>query len=409
MAVNQITKRSATLLRLCILLASLAATGANAEDKQKNTVSPETFKALNKARELSDTSRFQEAVSLLKAHLPKVAGNRYEAAMINQYLAYAYLEDHRNAQAMTALEAALQGADTLPADSVQNLRYNLAQVAMQTGKYEKAAAELDKWFPLEKNPSADAWYMRGLAYYKLSRFKQATAPLKKAIALSAHEDWYVLLLSIYLEQKQYRDAISVLNQLLSLYPSKREYWMNLVDAQLILKDYDKALATLILVHHRFDLEEKDLLRLAQLYMHQNIPYSAAKLLTQMFKTGRIGRSAANMELLANSWALAREHEKELEVLKQVAAMKNDGASYLRCAHIQLKLTRWKEAMAMLDKSLATGNLKNPEQAHLLMGIAAFNAGNAGRAVSAFTEAGKYRKTKGQAARWLQQVNAKKHG
>ena len=378
----------------------------NAERKKNYSVSQITYKVLTKSRKLSEGSQLQAAINVLNKHKVKTVKNLYETTLIYQHLAFIYLEQHLYKNAVYALEMTLKGSDTLPPKSAQDLRYNLAQVYMQTEQYKKALPILDQWFLLEKKPTADAWYLKGLAYYKLNRFSSAVLPLKKAIALSPHENWSVLLLSIYLEQKQYHQAISVLNRLLDLYPQKKQYWMHLTDVHLMLKDYTKALATLKLAYRSVSLGEKDILRLAQLYMHKNIPLSAAELLLANMKKKKIKNNAANLELLANSWSMAREHKKELKYLQQAASLKKDGRLYQRCGQILLQMERWNEAITMLKKALGKGHLKNPQQSYLLIGIAAYNASKLKTANWAFTQAGKYKKTKKQAERWLQQINQK---
>lgn len=390
---------------LTLIVFSLSLT-VKAEEKKQYTVSQSTYKALTKSRKLSDESRYAEALGILNKQLPKASKNHYESALIHQHRAYIYLEQHRYKQAVAALEVTLKYGDTLPPESIQNLRHNLAQVYMKTEQYSKALPVLERWFQQEKKPSADAWYLKSLVYYKLNKFAAAVTPLKNAIALSPHENWYVLLLSIYLEQKHYRKAITVLNPLVNLYPKKKQYWTHLMDIHLLLKDYRKALVTLKLAYHIVSLEEKGIVRLAQLYMHNDIPYSAADLILENMQKKRVKRNARNLELLANSWAMAREHEKELRYLKQAADLKNDSRLYKRCGQILLQMERWGEAIAMLKKALAKGQLKNPQQSYLLIGIAAYHAGKLKTANWAFTQAGKYKQTAKQAKRWLQQVNQK---
>ncbi|OQK16443.1 hypothetical protein AU255_00605 [Methyloprofundus sedimenti] len=378
----------------------------NAEKKKNYSVSPGTYKVLTTSRKLSDESRYSEAINILKKQLPTILQNQYETALIHQHLAYIYLEQKNYSKAVAELEATLKGSDTLPPDSIQSLRYNLAQVFMQTEQYGKALPIINQWFKQEKKPTADAYYLKGLAYYKLNQFSSAVAPLKKAIALSPHEDWSVLLLSIHLEQKHYRKAAVVLNHLLDLYPGKKKYWLHLTDVYLMLKDYAKALATLKLAYTSVSLEEKDILRLAQLYLHNAIPLTAAEVLSTNMQNKNIKSNAANLELLANSWAMAREHKKELKYLQQAATMKDDGRLYKRCGQILLQMERWNEAIVMLKKGLAKGDIKQPQQSYLLIGIAAYNANNFKTATWAFTQAGKYKKTKKTAENWLQQVNQK---
>lgn len=391
------------LLMGLILCLFIAAQGVFAGEK-KYAVSQKTYKVLEQARKLMDQGDYRNALAKLDALLPGLIDNHYETALAHQHRAYVYLEQGDYVHGLTALEKTLRHAETLPPDSVQNLRYNLAQAAAQTEHYAKSEKALDQWFAAEKKPSADAWYLRGLVQYKLQNLQPAADYLKRALALAHHENWTVLLLSIYLEQKQYRSATEVLQRLVNYYPDNKDYWMNLTDVYLMRSQYDSALATLQLAQHHITLGGKEILKLARLYLQQNIPFTAARLLADAMDEGRIKQSAANLELLANSWAAARKPELELRYLSRAARLKQDGALYQRCAQILLRMERWGEAVKMLDSALAKG-LKSPGRSYLLKGIAAYQAGQLKTAAHAFEQAERYKSTKNQAKQWLAQVMA----
>lgn len=394
-------------LRLTLVLMALLCALQNqaiAEDKKKYTVSQKTYKALEQVRKLMDRSGYRSALEKLDGLMPSVNGNRYETALVYQHRAYVYLEQGKYNAGLEALEKTLSYADTLPSDTVQNLRYNQAQSAAQTENYAKAEQALDLWFAQEKKPSADAWYLRGLVQYKRQKLGSAATYLERAVALSHHENWTLLLLSIYLEQKQYKSATGILQQLVNRHPDKREYWLNLADVYLMQEKFSDALSVLQLARHSITLQEKEILKLARLYLQKNIPYSAAKTLSDAMKDGRVAKSASNLELLANSWAAAREPELELRYLEQAANYKNDGALFQRCAQILLRMERWREAVAMLDNALAKG-LKSPGHSYLLKGIAAYQAGQLKTAANAFEHAGRYKSTKNQADQWMTQVKS----
>ncbi|MGR9054277.1 MAG: tetratricopeptide repeat protein [Gammaproteobacteria bacterium] len=372
--------------------------------EKKYTVSQKTYKVLEQSRTMMDQREYRGALAKLRELLPKVEDNRYEAALINQHMAFVYLEQGDYVKGVAALENTLANADTLPPDTVRNLRYNLAQAAAQTENFAKAEHALDLWFADAQKPSADAWYLRGLVQYKRHRLARAADYLKQALTLSHHENWTLLLLSIYLEQKQYDPASELLRKLVNYYPANKQYWMNLTDVYLMRQNYAKALATLQLARYSIKLDETELLKLVGLYLHNNIPYKAAVLMQQAISEGKVKSNAANLELLANSWAAAREPDKELHYLKQAANLKNDGNLYHRCAQILLRQEQWREAVAMFDAALAKG-IKSPGQSYLLKGIAAYQSGQMKIAANAFKQAGQYRKTKNQAKQWLSQVKA----
>ncbi len=386
-----------------LLLSCLFVSTLYAGDKQY-TVSQKTYKVLEKSRHLMDKAQYDLALTTLNKMLMKVSGNRYESALLQQHLSYVYLEQQNYPLALITLEKTLSYADTLPTSTVQSLRYNLAQTATQSEHYLKAENALNTWFSEEKKPpTADAWYLRGIVQYKQKKFISAATYIKNANAQQYHENWSVLLLSLYLELKKYPEATKVLQKLVSKYPNKKQYWLNLTDVYLMRQDYRHALSALQLAHLSTQLNEPEILKLASLYLHNNTPYSAAKLLHKSIHEKRITRNVANLTLLADSWAMSRKPEKELQILLQAAKLEKKGSLYLRCAQILLRLEKWRDALAMLDKAL-NKKVTQSGQVYFLKGIAAYQAEKMQTATKAFQQASRYKKTKHQAKQWLAQIN-----
>lgn len=394
------------LVAACLSAPVTSVLAEEKKDESKYAVSQATYEVLEKARKLMQQKSYSAALDALNGLLPKVADNTYETALVFEHQAYVYLDKQDYGKSVSVLEKTLQYADTLPPEAVHSLRYDLAQAAAQTEQWQKAVAVLDDWFAREQKPSAEAWYLRAMVNYQFKHLNQAADYLKQATARTYHENWTLFLLSIYLELKQYRDAGDLLRQLVDRYPDNKTYWMNLADVCLMRGDYAAALATLQLAQYRIKLDEDEILKLARLYLQNNIPFSAAKLLEQASKDGRVKANYANLKLLADSWSAARQPEKELHYLIRAAEMQKDGALQQRAAQILLQLERWPEALKMFDSALAKG-VQSPGQVYLLKGIAAYQAGLTDIAANAFERAGQYKNTQAQAQQWLAQVKAGK--
>lgn len=375
------------------------------ESKDQRTVSPRTYEVLTAARELMDKNQLTTAQQKLEALLPKVETEDYEKALVYQSLAYVFMAQENYPKARQALERSLKDAELLPEEVAQNLRYSLAQIYLRMEDYRQGVKTLQEWLQKAATPPAEAWYLVGFGYYKLERPKEALTYLQKAVEQSPREDWWVLMLSIHLEREDYSNAARVLRQLIQRFPQKQQYWLHLADVYLMEQSYQQALNTLQLAHNQLGLKEKDILRLVQLYLQREIPYSAARLLEQELQAGTIARNAHNLELLANSWLLARESEKALHFLEQAAALKGDGALFFRCGHIAVTAEQWKKAVRWFKQALSHKNLKNPEQAQLLLGIAYYQTGQPKQALQALDNASQYSKTRAQAQAWIGRIRA----
>ncbi len=379
---------------------------ASAEQKEETrTVSQVTYERLTEAKKRMEQGQYGEAARLLQALLPEVKDNDYETALTQQSLAYVYLDQKRYREAIGAMKAAL-ARQGLPREVSHALRYNLAQVYIQTDDYANGLAVLKQWLQDEKNPSPEVHFLAAVAHHHLKQDEPAITHIQKAIAKTPkpREDWHLFLLSLYFEHQRYQEAVPILTRLVTRYPRKTSYWRYLTDVYLHLKREHEALATLKCAYDAGVLEEADRVRLAQLYLHQKIPYSAARLLEQEMARGRISRAAAHLELLGNSWAMARDPKRAIESLKQAAAMRKHGDLYVNVAQLQMGLEHWEKAAKSLDQALEKGGLKAPEEAQFLLGVACYHHGDTSRAVSALKEAAKSPRYRTQARRWLDNID-----
>ncbi|MGH8579897.1 MAG: tetratricopeptide repeat protein [Gammaproteobacteria bacterium] len=375
----------------------------NAPENQQS-VSQATYESLAKARKLLDQQHYGEALGVLQELLPKVKDNAYEAAVTQQTLAYVHLARKDYPKAIVAIEAAL-AKESLPSEVCHSLYYNLAQVYIQTEDYGGGLKAFDQWFAKEKNPSADAYYLAAIAYHRLKQPDAAISALQRAIAKAGkpREDWDQFLLALYFESQRYAEAIPLLKKVLVAHPHNKDYWHYLTDVQLQLKRESEALATLKQAHRLVELSEADLIRLAQLNLRANIPFTAARLLEREMASGRIRKTTAHLELLGNSWAMAREPERAVTALEQAAAHSGKGTIHLEIAQMHLGMEHWAEAARSLEQALSRGGLNDPAYANLLLGFACYHQGDNARAASALKQAAKSKRHRTEAQRLLAQV------
>ncbi|MGH8614735.1 MAG: tetratricopeptide repeat protein [Gammaproteobacteria bacterium] len=395
-----------TLALLAMVSGPLAKEAEQESDapKEQQGVSQPAYESLTKARKLLDQQHYGEALGVLHELLPKVKDNAYEAALTQQALAYVHLARKDYPKAIGAIEAAL-AKESLPSEVCHSLYYNLAQVYIQTEDYGRGLKALDQWFAKEKDPPADAYYLAAIAHHRLKQPDAAIKALQRAIAKGGKpkEEWNQLLLALYFESQRYAEAIPVLKKLLVAHPHSKDYWHYLTDVQLQLKRESEALATLKQAHRLVELSEADLVRLAQLNLRANLPYSAARLLEREMANGRIGKTSANLELLGNSWAMARERERAVTALEQAAAVSGTGTIHLEIARMHLGMEHWAQAARSLEQALSRGGLKDPAYAKLLLGFACYHQGDNACAASALKQAAKSKRHRIQAQHLLGQV------
>lgn len=381
-----------------LLLSLLLLSGAWAG----GTLSERTYKKLTVIQELMGEGKYDEALRRLASLAPKVKRNQYEYATVMQTYGYAWSARNRYRKAIHAFEEALK-TEALP-DQVQlAMRYNLAQLYAAIPDWKAAARAYEQWLAGAEKPSAQSYAFGATIYSQLKQYKKAIPKIRKAIALSKkpRENWYQLLLAMYYRTKQYGRAVGVLETMVALWPDRKKYWKQLSGLYFTLKKNRKALATMALAYRRGFLEsERELMNLVNLYLLQNIPWKAARILEKEMEAGRVSRSGKHLQKLGEAWMAARETDEALEKLLAAAEVQKKGVLYLRLAQLYVDKEQWKQALRMADKALAAGDLKHPGDAWLLKGMALHELGRRQRAIVAFGKARKYKKNRRQASQWL---------
>ena len=94
------------------------------------------------------------------------------------------------------------------------------------------------------------------------------------------EDWWVLLNFAYFQEENYAKVRDIQKTLLETWPKKR-YWFSLAGAYTELGEDDNLIAAYDAAYTQGMLEkESEFVTMAQLYLQREVPYKAAKLLTE---------------------------------------------------------------------------------------------------------------------------------
>jgi tetratricopeptide (TPR) repeat protein len=333
--------------------------------------------------------------------------NPFERALVyrlHAHLAY-FGGDH--AAARENFEKVL-AEKILPIREDNRIRFNIAQLYASSQQWDEVIKALDRWARYVDEPDPFVHYLRAVAYYQLENFDAALAEAKRAVELSPEplESWLLILSALYTQKEQYANAVPVLEQLVSRFPSKKRYWIQLALIFGALENYPRALSLQELAYRQGLLtEDKELRRLARASLHQNLPYPAAQVLERALADGAITRDSEALELLANSWIAAREYERSLPPLRQAAELAKNGNLYVRLGQVYMQREAWEEAAEVLQQAIAKGDLKDPGNAQLLLGIAYYNDQRVDQARSSFARARQHDSTREAADRWISHLES----
>lgn len=388
----------AARLLFILLLPALAAAA---------TLDRHSYEVLQTVRQAMAAGKLHFADARLQKLLRGLGKNSYAFAVAQQTLGYLRSAQQRPGEAVAAFNAAL-AAGKLPPAVAQTLRYNIARLQAIQGKWRQAAKSYQSWLSREKAPSAQSYVFGAQIYSRLEQYDQAVAMARKAIALAKkpHEAWYQLLAALHYKRRDYKALARVLARMVELWPRQKDYWKQLASANYLLGHKGKALAVMALAYRQGFLQsESELLNLVNLYLQQNIPYKAARLMKREMAAGRIRSSAAHQQRLGELWMQARESRLALKTLLRAAKARRSGQLELRLARLLYDHERWSEVIAHTRRARLLGGLSSPGDAWLLEGMAQVELGRHKSARVAFIKAERYRQTAGQARQWLAWLDA----
>jgi len=393
-------------LLLPALLLPASAQLPAADDENKHPLSEQVYQSLSSAREMLDKEDYRQAENTLNGLLQQDI-NPYERALINQMLGYVYNATGKHDQSAAAFSKALAD-NLLPENVMHDLRYSIAQLLAQEGKYKEALDSLLHWFKTEKAPKAEAHLLAATIYYQLQEYRNLTAHMEQALRKTAkpEKSWYELLLAGYYQSGDFTHAAEVLERMMILYPDHRDYWLQLAGMYQNAGLPGRSLAVLELALRRGLLDEAGIMQMIRLRLHQHMPRQAAVLLEEQMDKGAIPRIRENIELLAESWLLAREYDRATASFTDLATLTNDTAVYYRLGYVYFTQEKWDAARKALETAVKGGAMKDKPDAWLLLGISAYHTNEITGATRAFNQALNHESTRQQAQWWLNKLEAK---
>jgi hypothetical protein len=332
--------------------------------------------------------------------------NDHERALTWQTYGYVQASQEQYAEAAASFEHSLEG-DGLPEAAQQDVRYNLAQLYVILKRYDDAIETFRVWFEAVEDPPASAHYLLAMTYVQKDEHATALPQARLAVAKAEEpkESWLQLLLSLLIRQEQFTEALPVASRLVARFP-KKTYWLQLSGLHSRLGQHREALGALEAAYEQGLLTSREeIVRLAQLYLFNQVPYRGAEVLDEALREERIPGDAETWELLANAWLQARERKRARPALEQAARLSGAGEIWMRLAQVQLDQEQWAEARESLAAALRKGGLKNPGQAQLLLGVASASEERWQEARAAFAAAQRHDATRQVATQWLASVDS----
>lgn len=390
-----------TIFLLCCNHSTFAKEESYLLDKNSHAVLSEAHKNIEVGKNTEALGKLGKLVSSDKI-------KDYDAAVVYQTMGFAEngLNNFENAAKYFIKALSL---NALPKEVTHDLYFSTAQLLIHIEKPKEGLKYLSKWFSDEPKPKAEAHILAATAYYYTEDYNQLIIHVEKALLLSNKPplNWYELLLAGYYETKNYENASTILEKIISKYPEKTDYWLQLAGIYQHLEQDKKSLAIYELAYQKELLKKEDIIRLIKSYRYMEMPYKAAKLIEKEMAIGDIEPNKEMLSLLVDSWLLAQENEKAKSVFKEIIKKFNDDTARLRLGQLYLDSEEWKKAVVVLDNTkLQPEDIVLLSKINLLLGIAQYHSENLLLATRAFTQALSDKSTQEQAKWWLEHLKKK---
>ena len=373
--------------------------------RRTQALNNKVYEKLQAAQKAIEEKNVKEALSILDDLQSAKKLNDYELANVLNLYAFIYYSQENYAKAVDAYKKII-GLAEAPEGTVTQARYSLAQLYFVTEQYREGVDALKAWFAETESPGASAYMLMAQGLYQLKDYNGALKNVETAISMYKEsgkvpkENWYGLQRFLYYEKDDFKKVIEILDELLVYYP-KKQYWIQLSAMWGELKNDSRQLASLETAYVQGLLDkDKELVNLTYLYMANEVPYKAAKVLDKAINEKKVEATSKSLELLGNAWRAAQEVKKAIPEMAKAASKSDSGDLWARLCNIYLDNDEFKNAVEACDKGLAKGGVKRPDTAYLVKGMAYFNLKQYEAARKAFLQAAKDERSKSYADQWL---------
>ena len=377
--------------------------------RRSEVLGKRAFKKITIAQEFTSEKKYGESLALLKEIINGKRYKLYEKGVAQQMIGIVWYTEGDFKKAAQEFEKAIN-MNVLSQGVQLDLIYNMAQFNLFDDNPRGALKYLNRWFKGSPDPSSTAYALRAQIYLSLDRFNLAEKDILKAISGSENpkEIWYRVLLSIYLQQERYKESLPILELVVDKFPGKKQFWQQLSAIYFELDDEEKGFSAQQSMYAQEMLQSsKELERLAQLYLYNNYPYKAARILSNGMNDGSIDKNKDNWENLARSWMHAREWKKARQPLLYAAKGSKEGKLYIQLGQAYLQDEDWKNAEKYLMKGIEKGKLEDKEaNALLVLGITQAKLGKFEEAIVTFRHAGDHDHVAKDAFRWIRSLERK---
>lgn len=412
--------RSVATLALAASLAGVMVTDADAQrrnqnQEEENDGADRTFSArigeiVLEAQNLQGENQFAASIETLNRALGMSDINAYERSISLQMRGRAYYEIEQISRAIQDWQAAIQTGAMLT-EEIVNLRINIGQLLIAEGRYNEGIQSLEQAIAAGGESAINVGVARMLAqaYGQAERYRDGLPWAERFWSLRPAAERtrgdHSLMLFYYQQLNRVPDQFRIIEQMVARWPTEKSNWRSY--ASLLAqtgREEDAFEANKIMYINGMLTESREIVALAQYYSFYEYPYRGAVILERELNAGAVERTENNLQLLANMWRQAREWERAIPVLRQLAQLTGDGDNYLKLAEALYQERQLAAAEDAFQEALNRGGLDRPGNAWTLLGNVRVELGRTDSALAAFREGARYPYSRRTANGWITFIN-----
>jgi len=396
---------------LVVLIGALSLLGASSafaakKDKEKEAqaaeaaandpcgvrkISKKVDKPMSEAEKAFNAKNWDEVLTkVAEAEAVPVEKTPWDQYWIHEFRGRVYLSQEKYAEAAKELEPGLSSPCMDAADKPARARM-LLQIAYRLKEYPKVIEVGNKYLETNKDPDIASYV--GNAYYATDDFPNTRRIMTDVIAQQEatskppEEITYRILQGACIKLKDTPCVTEQLEKLVIHYP-KQNYWQDLMSLLMAQTKNNNQLLNMWRLADANDAvqDPAEYLEFAQIAIGQGLPGEAQAVLEKGLQKGAFTRPSQKEQanqLMGEAKQAVTLDKSTLDKQDVAARAKPTGDNDVKLGAAYLSYGDTAKAIEAIQRGIAKGGVKNPDDAGLLLGIAQLRAGNKEEAAKAF--------------------------
>ena len=342
--------------------------------------------------------------------------SKYAQALAMQAMANLKFSNDDHKGGIALLQQSLANG-VMPNDTYFQLLYMLAQFQMVDEQYQPALDTLAKWRAEGQKETADSYALEGNAKYRLQKYPEAIAAIKKAQSLTdkPESSWNQILMASYAETGQTEQASQLAQQQLASDPADANALNNAVAVLMQAKKYPEAIDLMEKSRAAGTLtSESGYVNLAKLYLltaqdsddSKPSAQKAVQVLDEGTSKGLVVASVDNYILRGQADEMADNVVGAVDNYSKALPLAKNGDPGVRAGQLLLTENKYAQAKTLIQQGIDKGVAKKGS-AYMLLAEAERGLKNRPAAIAAMKQAAEQPETAEKAKAWLKQAGSGK--